>query len=129
MKKSFTFLMAAICAFGAVAAEPVLSVDFSAATADDFNAWTVVDVNEDNSTWVFSESATPSRVYYSWNRNNNGDDWFISPAITIPAKGTYALNYEFKGSSYKEAFEVWTGNSATVEGMTTKHAEHIDVID
>lgn len=129
MKKIFTFLATALCALGAVAAEPVLSVDFSTATTDDFNAWTVVDVNEDNSTWVFSESATPSRVYYSWNRNNYGDDWFISPAITIPAKGTYALNYEFKGSSYKEAFEVWTGNSATVEGMTTKHAEHIDVID
>ncbi len=129
MKKFFALLASALCTVGALAAESVFSVDFSTATADDFAAWTVADVNDDNSTWVFSEKATPSRVYYSYNTTNNGDDWLISPSITIPNKGVYALIYEFKGSSYSEAFEAWVGNSASVSGMTTKLAEHPDVRD
>lgn len=127
MKKFFTLLVSALCVYGAQAAQSVFSADFATVSAEDFAAWKVEDVNDDGKTWTYSETASPSHVYYTYHGSNAGDDWLISPAITIPASGVYILSYEFKGSSYGEAFEVWTGTSASVEGMKTKVAEHSNV--
>lgn len=127
MKKLFTLIASAACVFAASADNPVFSIDFKTATADDFAAWTVVDANADEKTWTFNEEGSPSRVFYSYSGTNAGDDWLISPAVTIPADGTYVLSYQFAGSSYGESFDVWVGNTPTVEGMTEKIAEHSGV--
>jgi hypothetical protein len=129
MKRFFTSLVAASLAFGAVAASQIFSVDLSTAAEEDFAAWTVLDINSDGSTWVYSADAAPSRVYYSYNSANSGDDWLISPAVNIPADGTYVISYTFKGSSYGEAFEVWTGDDSSVEGMKELVATHDPVLD
>ena len=44
-----------------------------------------------------------------------GDDWFISPEITIPATGTYLMRFVVTGASYGESLDVYMGNAATVE--------------
>ena len=91
-------------------------------TADDFAAWKVIDTNGDEKTWILDESGMPSHVFYSYHNTNTGDDWLISPKVTIPADGTYVLNYQFFRSSYGEAFDVWVGGTSDVEGMTMKIA-------
>lgn len=129
MRKFLTLYAAIATAFGVQAAEAVYSADFVTATADDFAAWTVIDANQDEKTWGFSEDGTPSRVFYSYHSTNMGDDWLISPVINVPAAGTYVISYEYRGSSYGENFEVWTGTAPTVEGMTQKVASYEDVKD
>lgn len=104
-------------------------MDFAAADEATFGEWTVVDANGDSSTWKFDALAEPSRVFYSYNSTNAGDDWLISPAITIPSDGTYVLNYQFRGSSYGEAFEVYAGSGAAPEDMTTLLDSHSGVLD
>ncbi|MBQ8694191.1 MAG: hypothetical protein IJ513_00935 [Bacteroidaceae bacterium] len=51
MKKFFTtFLLLCFCAVS-VSAQSLFATEF--ASEEDFQAWTVVDVNEDGSTWKF----------------------------------------------------------------------------
>lgn len=114
----------------AFAAEPVFSVNMNAESAfseADFAAWTVVDSNEDGKTWVFAGDALPSKVYYSYHGSNAGDDWLISPSITVPEAGSYLVRFTCTGSSYGEALEVYYGAQASIEGMTTKAAENLDI--
>lgn len=117
----------AACVVSPSAAKTVYETDFTTFTADDFAAWKVIDANGDEKTWILDESGMPSHVFYSYHNTNTGDDWLISPEVTIPADGTYVLNYQFFGSSYGEAFDVWVGDTPDVEGMTMKIAEHSDV--
>lgn len=129
MKHLLTLFAGAATAVGMHAADAVFATDFAAASADDFAAWTVIDANQDEKTWQFAEDGTPSRVFYSYHSTNTGDDWLISPKINIPAAGTYAIAFEYRGSSYGENFEVWTGSGNTVEAMTEKVASYTDVKD
>lgn len=129
MKRFFTSLVLASIAAGISAASPVFTADLSMAEQEDFAAWTVLDNNEDGSTWSYSADASPSRVFYNYNSSNSGDDWLISPAINVPADGTYVISYSYKGSSYGEAFEVWTGSAPTADGMTDKISIHNPVLD
>lgn len=129
MKRFLTLFSSAALAATAVGAETLFTADFASADETAFGEWTVIDGNGDGSTWKFDLNAEPSRVFYSYNSTNAGDDWLISPAITIPADGTYVLNYEFKGSSYGEAFEVYAGDGASPERMTTLLDSHSGVPD
>ncbi len=126
MIKKLTFITGALISAGIIqAAEPVFSESFN--TEDDFNRWTVVDSNADEKTWAFSADALPSQVYYSYHSTNSGDDWLISPSITIPEAGTYMVSYEFAGSSYGEAMEVWWGNGQSVDAMKNLGASYADI--
>ena len=49
-----------------------------------FRRWTVVDANADGVTWGYEPGLTPSPVVYRYHYANSGDDWLISPAITVP---------------------------------------------
>lgn len=129
MRKLTTLFAAAAATISMQAAEAVFFADFMSVSADGFAAWTVIDANQDEKTWVFAEDATPSRVYYTYHSTNVGDDWLISPVINVREAGTYVISYEYRGSYYGENFEVWTGSAATVEGMTEKVATYQDVKD
>ena len=129
MRKLTTLFAAAAATISMQAADAVFSADFTSVSADDFAAWTVIDANQDDKTWGYAEDATPSRVFYTYHSTNFGDDWLISPAINVKTAGTYVVSYEYRGSSYSENFEVWTGSTATVEGMTEKIAAYQDVKD
>ena len=129
MRKLNTLFAALAFTAGMQAANTVFSADLSTATADDFAAWTVIDANQDEKTWGFSEDGTPSHVYYSYHSTNSGDDWLISPVINVPVAGTYVISYEYRGSAYGENLEVWTGSAPTVDGMTEKVASYTDLRD
>lgn len=121
MKKIFTsFLMSCLCAVS-MSAQVLYSTEFS--TEEEFLTWTVFDVNEDGSTWKFDSSASPSKVFYSYNYSNAANDFIISPAITPEADGMVAISFGTKGSSYIEKLQLLCGNAPTVEAMTTAVSE------
>lgn len=111
----------------ALFAQVIFTEEFVA--EEDFAAWTVVDVNEDGSTWSFDSAAEPTHVFYNYNSANAANDWLISPAIKSTATGTVAISFKTKGSSYGEKLEVFYGSTATVEGMTNRLSEELALSD
>ena len=87
-------------------------------TAASFKLYTVIDVNEDKSTWGWNSSKGGSCVY-RYNKKNDADDWLISPPIQM--KQGKAYNVSFKAaaglSMFPERLEVKWGNDKTVEAM------------
>lgn len=111
---------------GAVAADAFFE---NFATEDAFAAWEHIDVNNDGSTWTYDNTAEKYKVYYNYSSANDGDDWLISPEITVSKSGSYVLALNIKGSSFGEAFEIWTGNGRDVKSMTSKIAYYTGVND
>ncbi|WP_277043537.1 choice-of-anchor J domain-containing protein [Prevotella multiformis] len=87
-------------------------------TAASFKLYTVIDVNEDKSTWGWNSSKGGSCAY-RYNKKNDADDWLISPPIQM--KQGKAYNVSFKAaaglSMFPERLEVKWGNDKTVEAM------------
>lgn len=125
MIKTATLFTCALLSASALQAAPLFDEMFD--TEEDFNRWTVIDSNDDDKTWIFTADGIPSKVYYSYHSANSGDDWLISPSITIPEAGTYMVSYEFVGSSYGEAMEVWWGNGQSVDAMKNLGASYADI--
>lgn len=126
MKKIFTFIAAVCLCASSALAQVIFTTNF--ASQDDFNAWTVVDVNEDGKTWQFDESVDPT-VFYSYHSSNAANDWLISPAITSPQSGSAVVTFTVKGSSYGEKVEVFSGNAATVDAMTNRVSDELFLND
>ncbi len=86
-------------------------------TLDLFREFIVIDSNEDNTTWIWSEY-NHSVLY----RNGTvaADDWLISPAIKLEAGKYYhfAIDAKCSASHYPEKFEVLIGKNPTASGMT-----------
>lgn len=83
---------------------------------DDFDAWTIVDLNG-GSQWEYRNQA----LYYSYNNDNiPGDDWAISPQVALKAGVSYKLTFDAKSSSYAryvENFKVAVGNAPQPSAM------------
>lgn len=114
MRKIFTSLMVAVCAWSGLRAAEVVFTD-SLNTAERFGHWTLADVNSDGATWKFDDY--DAAAAYNYSSTNPGNDWLISPGITVEA-GAYLLEFEYKGSSYGEKMDVFWGTANTVEAMT-----------
>jgi hypothetical protein len=94
--------------------DPIFSSPLN--TQDEFNRWTVIDVNKDGKSWTYYASDKVARYYYS--STNQADDWLVSPAITVTKSGAYKLHFRYRGSSSIEAMDVWKGSDTTVASMT-----------
>lgn len=73
--------------------------------------WTIVDANNDGTTFSFS----PSEAYasYHWHSTNAANDWLISPAFTFT--GTQSVMFDYKtGSSWEEIYEVFAIGTDTI---------------
>ena len=106
-------------------AQEIFSTSFQ--TEEEFNQWVVVDGNEDESTWTFDLSASPSHVFYSYNYSNPGDDWLISPSIVSEKTGMLAVSFTAQGSSYGEKLEVFYGAGQTSAAMTNRITDVISL--
>lgn len=127
MKRIFTSLFALVlCAVPALS-QVIYSTDF--ASEEDFQQWTVFDVNEDGSTWEFDSGTDPYHLFYSYNSTNAADDWAISPAIVSEEDGTVAVSFTVKGSSYGEKLQLMYGDAPTVEAMTSAASEVLALSD
>lgn len=124
MKKhllTFALLASAVAA----SAQTLYSTDF--ATEDEFNKWTVIDANNDDYTWKFDVSATPSHAFYSYSGTNAADDWLISPEITPTKSGKVMVKFDVYGGYFGENISVCTGNTATAEAMSTVQKSYEDL--
>jgi len=89
---------------------------------DFFNQHSVIDANNDNTTWTFDSS---KGTIYKYSKDNDGDDWLMSPAFYLEAGKAYdfeALAHAY-GDGYPEKIEICMGTTPTVEGMTTTLVE------
>ena len=95
-----------------------------------FDLYTIIDNNNDGATWEYYERGDDKAATYKYSRNNDGDDWLITPAIQLKGGKLYSLSFETcsYGYSYNERIEVKWGNSPTVEGMTNTLLEPTDVL-
>ena len=93
-----------------------------------FRRWTVVDANADGVTWGYEPGLTPSPVIYRYHYENSGDDWLISPAITVPEAAQLMVEYRYMGSFYSEELEVYRGSSPTPDSLQ-RVAVHTDLKD
>ncbi len=106
-------------------AQVVYQTDFS--TEEEFNKWTVIDANGDNTTWKFDADGSQSKVYYPYSSVNDADDWLISPELTATKTGKVMINYTVYGTLYGEKMEVYTGASTETYYMT-KRATYDNII-
>ena len=126
MKRISTFIAAICLCVSPLLAQEIFNASFQ--NEDEFKAWTVVDGNDDGKTWQYDSSTSPS-VFYSYHSTNSANDWLISPAITSTQSGTIAVSFTVKGSSYGEKMEVFSGNAATVEAMTSRICDTLALND
>lgn len=91
----------------------------SLTTLESFDKWTVIDANNDKSTWVYDriEECTA----YEYNTLNNGDDWLISPPLLLQAGRKYVVKFDAKSESesWPESLKVYYGREATVAAQET----------
>jgi hypothetical protein len=87
---------------------------------DDFDQFTIIDANQDNTTWLYDSSY--HRLYCNYNGAQAMDDWAITPAIKFEKGETYnvVMSVGCQSSSNPERFELKLGNAATAEAMTTE---------
>ncbi len=85
-------------------------------TVDEWDRFTIIDANDDGSTWHRYEG----EASYRYHSDNNADDWLISPAIRLEAGKTYGFTIDAHSSSdaYIERLEVKMGTAATASAMT-----------
>lgn len=91
-------------------------------SADDFALWTVIDPNG-GPTWAYNEGQAD---YVNNPGKIPGDDWLISPAITLEKGKSYKLRYEYRtgGAQKVESFEIKAGMALDPEQMTLEIASH-----
>lgn len=95
MKHFISFLTA----LAAVGFSQAATVPYSSELCED-DAWTVVDANDDGTTWndlydnyYIEESGFDYGKYYKYSRQNDADDWLISPAIMLEGGKTYTVSF------------------------------------
>lgn len=89
-------------------------------TQEDFNSWTTVDLNGGR-TWEFLDGAAAYMLDYQ--TGLPGDDWYISPAISLNSEYVYELAFDLGIQSMPECLKVALGTSADVESFTTVIAD------
>ena len=106
-------------------AKPIETLPYSNTfnTEDEQNEFTIVDVNNDGSTWSFYDNA----ARYRYNSANDADDWLFSPLIKLEAAKKYRFSIDIYGKSYPERFEVYAGKAFTGEAMSIEMISATDV--
>lgn len=89
--------------------------------------WTITDANGDGKTWTKESGSSYSSadgaaggIKYAYNSSKSGDDWCISPAITLEAGKEYKLKIWEKAhqSSFPENYKVFLAQENTIEALT-----------
>lgn len=99
-------------------------------TEEGMSVYTIIDSNNDGSTWEFYEKGDLKAASYKYSRTNAGDDWLITPAIQLKGGKLYSVSFEpcSYGYSYNERIEVKWGDAPTAEAMTNTLLEPTDIL-
>lgn len=87
--------------------------------ASSLNMFTIVDANNDGSTWGWSRFKTKA-VTYAYNDKNAADDWLITPPIALKAGKKYKLTFDehVTNSEYPEKLEIKYGKGLDYTAYT-----------
>ena len=97
-------------------------------TVDEQEAFTIIDANEDESTWDFAYNSDDDWfARYTYNSSSDADDWLVSPAFHFEAGKQYTLTFDTWNKGYDERIEVLIGSAATPEALTIQVVEPTDV--
>ena len=90
----------------------VASSDFSSSSG-----WTIIDANNDGSTWSISSSGYAA---YNYNQNNAANDWLVYSSIALEAGKTYTFNLDAwrRGTNYPEKLEVKFASANTATALS-----------
>ena len=92
-------------------------VPFAISFADesDFDRFTVIDNNEDESTWEYSSYYEDVNYRYNW--DNAADDYLVSLPLRMEAGKRYDVTVRLSTEYGTERFEVVAGTTATTDAM------------
>ncbi|MDE6715158.1 MAG: fibronectin type III domain-containing protein, partial [Muribaculaceae bacterium] len=93
---------------------PPYNMEFKNAAS--LNGYTVIDANEDNTTWKYQSYG--AAILYQNKRAS--DDYLITPGMILEGGKSYVISFQARGWDAKsiEKFEVLFGDAPTVEGLT-----------
>lgn len=124
--------IAFIATMGAVAYMQGATVPYASDMCED-EAWTVVDSNDDGTTWddlyddyYIKDSGFEYGKYYKYSRKNGADDWLVSPAVTLEAGKKYTVSFWCCARDEWESFSLSMANSNTVEALSAEDAVMYD---
>ena len=83
---------------------------------ENFDLFTVIDANEDGSTWNWDDTYLTN---YNYSADNAADDYLVMLPIQLEAHRNYEVVVNARNSGIDERFEVLLGAEPTVEAMTT----------
>lgn len=91
--------------------------DFDLTTEEGLAPFTIVDANNDGTTWKWASGSNCAWYYCS--DKNNANDWLITPAVLLEAGKTYRMvvNTSCQVRSYPERMELAYGVAATAPAM------------
>lgn len=74
---------------------------------DNIKLYTIIDANEDGKTW----DSSSGMMRYTYSQTNDGDDWLVTPQISLKAGKLYNVYFTARSysSSYPERIEVLFG--------------------
>ena len=112
---------------------PPYSEDF--AKPSSFDLLTVIDSNNDQSTWSwYGEEDTDNSelnlaAQYNYSAENDGDDWLITPPLKVEKGKFYTVSFKARSISpyFAERLEVKYGATNTAEAMTGEVLPATDV--
>lgn len=90
-----------------------------------FDQLTVIDANNDKSTWTFDsgyEAAT-----YKYNAENAGDDWLVSPAVNMKKNAAYKFSFDAINTYPVERVAASVGLAPTAEALTEEIIAPTDI--
>ena len=99
------------------------------------NIFKIIDANNDGNTWEYNKYAnwdpgtTGQSVTYHYSETNDGDDWLMTPPISLKQNFLYHFSFKTKSrdAKYKERLEVKFGKGDKVEDMTGELLAPTDV--
>ena len=91
---------------------------------ENFDLFTVIDANEDGSTWNWDDTY---RTNYNYSADNEANDYLVTLPVQLEAGKNYSVLINVHNSGIDERFEVLLGKEPTVEALTTTVIEPTDV--
>ena len=103
------------------------SNDFS--KADSFSLLTVVDGNEDGTTWVYEDDRAAAA--YNHSRYQQANDFLVLPRVKMEKDHMYAVSFTARSvsGSYPEKAGIVWGKEATADALTTVVTEAVTIPD
>lgn len=93
-----------------------------------FDNFTVIDNNNDNSTWQWGGDYY-QWARYRWSSENPADDWLITPGINLKAGKSYLVSYKASANNanYPERLEARWGQGSTIDALTEELTPSTDI--